>query len=484
MMLRSICLLLAALTLILLPGAVFAAEALRLTLAEAVQQAMANNLGLQMQMNEVEAARGLSEAAQGEFDVLLKGEGSAGRKESARYIQDGVEKEETAGVSLGVQKKFITGTEVGLTWKNGRYQSTPASPLIDPAYSSGLSLEVRQPLLQGFGSERQTATLRVAEKNQAAATELVGFEAANLAAKVKAAYWNLVYAWQEKHVKELSLTLARKLYNETEEQIRAGKLAEVDIYQPQSEIARREEGLISADRTIGLYEDELRLLINSHGWNGDLVPTDLPPTLAQRPDVKVVEEKALANRPDLKAAELAVQAAAIEAESAEDKVRPSLALVGSVGQGGTDSGYGDSLSDAVDHPETEWQAGLVFSLPLENSTAKGLLRKAQATRGKAGNNLQQLRLEVQKSVRTTVRDVQLAIKAMEATKKTALATRKRLEAEEAKFAVGRATTFDVLTAQEAYAQALSLEKQSQVGYALVLAELDRIQGQIGEGLSL
>lgn len=483
-MVRSLTSLLAVLTLLFLPGSAFAADPARLTLAEAVRQAMANNLGLQLQKDEVEAARGLSEAAGGEFDVLLKGEGSAGSKESALYVPDGVEKEETAGVSLGVQKKFVTGTEVGLTWKNGRYQSTPASPLIDPAYSSGLSLEVRQPLLQGFGSERQTASLRAAEKNLAAAGELVGFEAANLAAKVKAAYWNLVYAWQEKGVKELSLGLAKKLYEETEEKIHAGKLAEVDIYQPQSEIARREEGLISADRTIGLYEDELRLLVNSPDWRGDLLPADLPPTAPVAPDVKTVEEKALANRPDLKAALLAVEAATIEAESAEDKIRPSLALVGSVGQGGTDSGYGDSLSDAVDSPETEWQAGLVFSLPLENSGAKGLYRKALATRDKAGNSLQLLRLEVQKSVRTTVRDVQLALKTMDATKKTALATKKRLEAEEAKFAVGRATTFDVLTAQEAYAQALSYEKQSQVGYALALAELDRIQGLVGEGLHL
>jgi outer membrane protein len=471
------------LTFILVPRAVFAAAALRLTVAEAVQQAMANNLGLQVQKNEVDAARGLSEAAQGEFDVLLKGEGNAGSKESVLYIPEGVEKEDTAGVSLGMQKKFVTGTEVGLTWRNGRYESVPASPLLDPAYSSGLTLEVRQPLLQGFGKGQQTAVLRAAEKNLEAATELVGFEAANLAAKVKGAYWNLVYAWQEKHVKELSLALARKLNDETEERIRAGKLAEVDIYQPQSEIARREEGLISADRTIGLYEDELRLLVNNPQWSGDLVPADLPPTRPLYPEVKVVEERALASRPDLKAAELAVQVAAIEVESAEDKTRPSLALIGSVGQGGTDSGYGDSLSDAVDQPETEWQAGLVFSLPLENSGAKGLLRKTQATRDKAGNNLQLLRLEVQKSVRTTVRDVQLALKAMEATKKTALATKKRLEAEEAKFAVGRATTFDVLTAQEAYAQTMSDEKKSEVFYALALAELDRIQGQIGEGLS-
>ena len=123
-------------------------------------------------------------------------------------------------------------------------------------------------------------------------------------------------------------------------------------------------------------------------------------------------------------------------------------------------------------------------MPLQNSGAKGLYRQAGAVHNKAKNSAQLLRLQVQQSVRTTVRDVQLAQKAMEATKKTTLATRKRLEAEQAKFDVGRATTFDILTAQDAYSQTLSQEKQSQVGYALALAELDRIQGQVGAGIDV
>ena len=82
-------------------------------------------------------------------------------------------------------------------------------------------------------------------------------------------------------------------------------------------------------------------------------------------------------------------------------------------------------------------------------------------------------------MRTTLRDVQLALKAMEATKKTSLASQKRLEAEQAKFDAGRATTLDVLTAQEAYSEALSQEKLAEVSYAVALAELDRIQGLTG-----
>lgn len=456
-------------------------ESVQLSLNEAVRRALANNLGLQLQKDDVEAAEGAREAATGEFDILLTGEAGAAGKEYQPLVTGAAAEEETGEWKVGLQKKFQTGTEVSLNWQNSRFSSTPQIYLLDPAYNSSLVFGIRQPLLQGFGSTAQTADIRTAEKNLAATNLLVNSEAANLAAKVKVAYWNLVYAWQDKAVNELSLTLAAKFLEETRAKVEAGRLAEVDIYQPQSEVARREEGLISADRAIGLYEDELKLLMNSQDWQANFVPTDLPSTAPISPDEADVERKALQNRPDVQAADLSREAAEIQEESARDKTRPDLALVGLVGQGGSDDGYGDSLDDAVDDPETQWQAGLSLSIPLQNSGAEGAYRQARAIRSKAGNTAKLLRLQVQQTVRTTVRDVQLAIKGMEATKKTTLATQKRLEAEQAKFDAGRATTLDVLAAQEAYAQALSQEKLLEVRYAQILAELDRIQGLIAEG---
>jgi len=186
----------------------------------------------------------------------------------------------------------------------------------------------------------------------------------------------------------------------------------------------------------------------------------------------------LTNRPDVKAAELQVEAAKINTRLAEDNIRPSLALVGLVGYGGTDEDYNDALEAAFANTETEWQIGLNFSVPLANDAAKGTLTKAMATHNKAISNAQLLRLQVKKAVRTTVRDVHSAIKAMEATRKTSLATLKRQEAEQAKFEAGRSTTLDVLIAQDAYSQALSRENRTKIVYVQSLAEIDRIQGLV------
>lgn len=452
---------------------------IKLGIDEAVATALANNLGIMIQKDEVDAAAGARQAAEGEFDILATGEAGAAGQQYAQLVSGAAAEDETGQWRIGLQKKFVTGTEVSLNWSNSRFSSTPQVYLLDPAYSSSLTLGVRQPLLKGFGVDTQTAGIRAADRNLAAADLLVASEAANLAAGVRRAYWNLVYAWQDREVKVLSIRLAEKLLDETKAKIEAGRLAEVDRYQPESEVARREENLILADRSIGLYEDELKLLMNSSDWQGAIAPTNRPVTTPVEPDPAEVLETALSQRPDVLAADLSREAAEILESAARDQTRPDLALVGLVGQGGTDEDYGNSLDDAIDDPETQWQAGLALSIPLQNRAAQGNYAQARATASKARNSAQLLRLEVQKAVRSTLRDVQLALKAMEATRKTSLASQKRLEAEQAKFEAGRATTLDVLTAQEAYSEALSQEKLAQVSYAVTLAELDRIQGRTG-----
>jgi len=450
----------------------------KISLKSAVEQALINNLNLKLQQQEIQAAEGEAFAARGRFDILLAAEAGGQGEEMTPIILGGAEKEKSAKWNVSTAKLFTTGTTVKFGWNNNSYDSDSPWTQFNPSYKSGLFLGISQPLLQGFGQKVQTAQLRAAEKRLEAAIHQVDSQAANLAALVKQAYWTLVFAWENIKVQELSLTLAGKLLEETGEKINAGKLAPVDIYQPQSEVAKREERLISAERAIGVAEDELKLLLNSEDWLSSYKPVDKPPTEPVKLDLPKILENALQNRPDIKAADLDTEAARIQQESATDRLRPNLTIKGGVGLNGTNDEYKDSVSNSLGNPDNLWQVGLTFSMPLENSTAKGDLQTARARYSKSRINARLLRQRIKKTVRTTVRDVELAIKAVEATRKTSLATLKRLEAEQIKFESGRSTTLDVLIAQDAYSKALSQENLTYVTYANTLAELDRIQGLI------
>jgi len=455
-----------------------AQEVPKISIKTVVELALINNLNLQLKRDDVDAATGVVLATEGKFDIVIKGEAGRQNQEKTPIFSGGASQENTGQWNAEASKLLGTGTVISLGWNNSKLDSDASNPLINPSYNSGLILGLRQSLLKGFGEDTQSLATRASQKQLQAATFQVTSETANLAAEVKRAYWNLVFAWQNTAVQKLSLVLAQKTLEQTGAKIKAGNLTEVEIYQPQSEVARREELLISTERETGAAEDELKLLMNVKDWQENFEPTDSPTAVQVELDPATVLANALETRPDVMAADLLVEAAQLDEMRTKDNTRPDLALIGGIGVTGTSSAYGNSIDNNLNGQNHLWQVGIAFTMPLENRTAEGLYRQAKANYNSSKTKAELLRQQIRKNVRTSIRNTQLATKALEATKKTSFATLKRLEVEQAKFGSGRSTTLDVLIAQEAYSQALRQQNITEINYANSLVELDRIQGLI------
>ncbi len=463
--------------LLVIGGRAFGAEEIKkMTVDTAVSIALEENLNLKLQKNEVERAEGAELVEKGVFDPQVEAGISAQEQRMTSLLAGGAEEEKKAQWNAAVKKKLTTGTEVALSWENGRYDTDSDMVVMNPSYNSAIGLSISQPLMRGSTKEIQTAGVRANEKNTEAASFMVADRAAELAAQVKKAYWELVYARQDIDVKKLSLKLAMKLREETSRKIESGMLAEVEIYQPESEIARREERLIAAERYIANTEDDLKLLINSPEMDISLIPVDTPEMSSQKPDLQTVLENALSKRPDIVAGDLRVEAARILAGKAKDDLKPYLALEGSTGVEGIGEDYGESLDNTFSDGDFSWQVGLTLQVPFGNNASRGGLVRAKADLEKARLKAELLRRQTIRNAREAVRNVTLAIKTIEATRKTSLAAQKRLEAEQEKFEVGMATANDVLESQDTYAQALAGEKRALVDLARARAELDRVQG--------
>jgi len=459
-------------------GQAIAAENMsRLTVDRAVSIALAGNIDLRLQQSEVEANRGSELGEHGAFDPRLEA-GVLARRDWLDSLIIGPEEEKSIVWNIAARKKMVTGTEIGLFWENSRLESDSPLAVFDLAYTSAIGVTVSQPLLQGNSRVAQTAGIRAAEKVTAAVSFLADKQAADLAAEVKKAYWELVFARQDIEVKKLSLELARSLHAEISTKIENEVLARVEIYQPESEIARREESLIAAEKRIANTADELKLLMNSRDWQLDMVPVDTLEVSAELPDLREVLENVLDRRPDILAGDLEVDAAEIMAGKAEDDLKPYLALVGAAGLNGAGENLHDTVDTAVSDPSVSWQLGLSLQVPIGDRSARGSLIKARVELAKAKFRAELLRQRAEKSAREVVRDVTLAIKTIEASSKTSLAARKSLEAEEEKFRVGLSTANDVLESQDAYARSLAGEKRALIDLAKARAELDRVQGII------
>ena len=456
-------------------------EDLQLTIDEAVSLALEKNLNLKLQKNEVVMGQGVELIEKGAFDSLFEA-GVSSQEQSMTSLFTGAEETEKGTLwNAAIKKKFTTGTEIAFSWENELVDTDSTFVALNRLYNSSIGVSISHPLLRGNSREAQTAGVKAAEKYTEAATYLVEDRAADLAAQVKNAYWELVFTRQDIEVKKLSLKLAENLRDETSKKIESGILAAVEIYQPDSEIARREELLIAAERDIANAEDNLKLLINSQEWPASIIPGDTPEIKSQKPDFQAVLENVLTKRPDIKASDLLVDGAEIMVSKAEDDLKPSLALSGAAGMKGDGDDYGNSLDETFSDPQLSWQIGLIFQLPLGNRTSRGSLARARAELNNARYKAEVLRQEATRKAREAVRDVNLALKTIEATRKTSLASQKRLEAEQAKFDVGLATANDVLEFQDSYAQALISEKRAAIYLAKARAELDRVQGVVSFG---
>lgn len=453
-------------------------ETVDLRVDGAVRLSLQNNLNLRLQRQEVRAAKGSELAERGGFDAVLQAGAATARQRMTGLILGASEEETNTEWNAGLLKKLPTGTELELFWENQRYETDSNWALVNPSYNAALSLGISQPLLKDRGREVQTASIRAAAKEVEAVSYLVDSRAADLAASVKSAYWDLVFAGRDIEVRRISLDLAEKLREETRQKIEAGIMAAVEIHEPDAEVALREERLIDAERAVADAEDALKLLLNMKEWDRSVNPLDRPVIHDRLPVYDEVLTNAFARRGDLKAADLSVEAARIVSDKAGNQILPSLALTGSVGIGGSGESYGESLTEIAEDTESRWQLGIVFSTPLEKNTARGNYHQARAELAKARTRAEILRQELRRTAREAVRNVRLTRKGVEAASKTSLAAEKRLETEENKFKVGLATANDVLEAQEAYAQALSNEELAKINFAKAQAEIDRIQGRV------
>ena len=133
-----------------------AEEIEKLTLRSAIEQALHNNLNLQLRQEDVNSAEGVTLSAEGKFDVLFEANANAQTQELTPIVFGGATQEDTADWSATASKVFTTGTSIGLGWNNNSYNSDTAGLLLDPYYNTGLMLSLRQPLLRGLGIEATT----------------------------------------------------------------------------------------------------------------------------------------------------------------------------------------------------------------------------------------------------------------------------------------------------------------------------------------
>jgi outer membrane protein TolC len=494
------------------------AEGVRLSLREAIEIALANNVDLQVAVAGSEAGRYGVLQAKGIFDPFVSADASIDDSQSpAATALAGavVTKSRTSNGNLAVRQLIPYGGTFTLGWNNQKQVTNSSFFFVNPQYTTNAFLRVDQPLLRNFGIDATTRLIRIARNTEGVDDETFIRDVQQTIDSVEQAYWDLVYARENLKVKEESKALAEELYRITKIKIDVGSQAPIDIVQTEAGVAQRELDIITARSAVGDAEDRLKRLLNFASfsrWNDHVVPTDEVRVEPVALDVADGMTKALSDRPEIRSALYNASSARISYDFARNQTRPQLNLSASYGYSGlggdtrlpgpdgetgtsddviVPGGYGDAFHQLRNGDFRQWSVGLNFGIPIFNRQARGARAAARWTLESSLASMDQLRQNITVEVRGAARSVETARESIQAAKKARELAEQNVDAEKKKYDNGLVTSFEVLqvqndlsAARSAELQALTQYRNATVAYHLAVGDLLSWKDVRIEGITL
>ena len=469
-------------------GARLGAPELKLSLKDAIALALEHNINVEVSRLGLAGAEQGFLATTGVFDFLLNSDAGGSYSETPatnQLVGAAVAVQRGRRFDLYLSKAIPTGGSFAIGWANTRSSTNSTFYFLNPAYDSGLTFSISQSLLRGFGTDVTRAPIEVARRSREISR--VQFEQVVIATvqAVDSAYWNLIYAIDNLKVKQHSLKLAQDLLDQTRTRVRIGTSAPIDIVQSEATVASRELDIIVAENQLENAADLLKDLMgfeNPQDWNSRVVPTDALEVTTTTAELEQSIAEALQRRPDLRQRELETEIDQINVLTARNAVLPQLNLglnYGLTGVGGTQTivdpetgevietipgGWNDALTQIWNRDYNQWSAGITFSYPLGNTTARATLAQQRFALSASKQNTALAQQRIIGEVRIAVRGLEASAKAISAAVKSRELAERNLDAEQKKYLNGMSTAFQVVKIQDDLASAQASELQARVYY--------------------
>lgn len=471
-----------------------------LAIEEAVRMALESNLGIQIEkLNPQIQVFGVSRARGVYAPSLLTGFARRSSTQPPTDFNTSASANEISNSanfssSGGLQQQMQWGGNYSLVFDGSRNTTNAINSVFNPQLGSGLNANFNQPLLRNFKIDASRLQLFQAKNQLQTADLLLQQRITQTSRNVRAAYYQLVGAIAGLEVAEGSLDLSRQSLKNNQTRVEVGTMAPIDIVAAQAEVASNEENVIIQQSNIEAAQDQLRSLVMNPSqpdfWTARFVPSEQP-TLAQRTiDLDAAVKNALANRTDILEFKKGMEVTDMNMKFAANQKLPAVdfnARYGLTGIAGTQllereglsdpirRSFGDALRDVFANDFKTWSFSVNVSYPIGTSSADAAYAQARLQKQQEQTSLASLELAVTQSVRDAARRVNTNLKRVEATRKAREFADQRLAADEKRFTVGLATTFELVQAQRDLARAKQSELNATIDYNQSLVDFEAVQ---------
>ncbi len=414
---------------------------------------------------------------------------------------------ESSNSSFGFRKGFLTGTQATLTWANLDQTTNSVRNNFNPSLRSNVTLQVRQPLMQGFGIALNSRTLRVARNNREVSDLAFKQQVIETVTRVQNLYWDLVSFINNADSQREALRLAQKLYEDNKRRVEVGTLAPIETVRAEAEVAAREQDLTIAETNVQLQETLIKDAISKNGLaspslqEARIIPTDKieVPNFDQIQPIQDLMTAALQGRPELVQSRIQLQNRDINLKAVRNGMLPQIDLVGDVTNNGLAGqindryldisgdttpvsnyflgGLGNSLSQIFRRNFPDYSIRAELRIPLKNRQAQADMTASLLEKRQSEIRIRQQENSIRTEVQNALIGLQQSRAADQAAQKARVLQERTLDAEQKKFNLGASTIFLVVQAQRDLALARSVEITAQNNYVKAKVELDRAVGR-------
>ncbi|MCB1088749.1 MAG: TolC family protein, partial [Verrucomicrobiae bacterium] len=321
-----------------------------ITLQDAVQMALKNNLKLEIESIDVDIQDTSIQDSLGDFDPTINlraiyesienpqnqreftatnGSGTAGSR---------IFEEENVRLESSLDGKLPIGTEWSLVAESDRLKNTlnvvrPPS-LYYPEYDTFFGLRLTQPLMKDFGVQTQMAKVHLAVSDRKLADIDWQRNLRETVAEIAKSYYDLIFAREDEDIKRRSIGLADELVKGNQKRLNEGVASAIEVRQAEVAVSVREEALISSQH---FFRENQNLLIRQLYRDFDILnPPKLRPTGRLSIEVPTIDKEAflasaLSNRLEYKANVEQLAKQDIQIQFYKNQLLPRVDLVGTLG---------------------------------------------------------------------------------------------------------------------------------------------------------
>ncbi|MDA3903612.1 MAG: TolC family protein [Desulfuromusa sp.] len=483
-----------------LPLVAQASKQIPQSIRDLIALGLESNLGLQIEMINISQGSEATEIEKAVFDSELFAATGYDRSSTpfeSSFSPSTTSDSEQFSAQVGISKKLVTGLTTSLSLSSAWVSDNDYTNNLDPHYSTALLIDLNQPLLRDLGGSINTTSLEISRNRQRQASLTYLLQAQNLVLQLEAAARQIARESEITRLRQESLELANTLYMDNQKRFDAGVIPVSEVQEAETEQADRQLSLSLAIQSRDILFEELNRQLN-HTLKDDfkletIVDYSLSAEEVKYPDLTQLFASARLKRIELKIHDYSVKNSSLQQNYLRNQLKPQLDLKFQAGVNGlsgderhaaASSRYSgswlNSFGSMGEADGYQWSAGLQFSMPLGNRSAKSRYRQSELQLKQDHYRQQDLEAAIRSDLVQQQLNVSHALEQLKIAEHFSALAKITLNQEQRRLEEGLSNTFRMISFQSKMIEAKIGRVNALTRYHLALAQMEFARGNILE----